>query len=130
MWMAETEKITINMNVVDLGKVDLLVEQGFYSNRTDFIKSSIRSQLNTHAQVIDQAVTMRAFTMGVSYYDKDTLEQLSKQNKTLSIKTIGMLILANDIDQELALKTISSIKVHGVFKASSKLKEALQPVMN
>lgn len=128
--MAETEKITINMNVVDLGKVDLLVEQGFYSNRTDFIKSSIRSQLNTHAQVIDQAVTMKAFNMGVSYYDKHTLELLLEQNKTLSIKTIGMLILANDIDEKLALKAINSIKVYGVFKASPKLKEALQPVMN
>ncbi|MEK4521025.1 CopG family transcriptional regulator [Psychrobacillus sp. FSL W7-1457] len=128
--MAETEKITINMNVVDLGKADLLIEQGFYSNRTDFIKTSIRNQLNTHAQVIDQAVTMKAFNMGVSYYDKHTLELLSEQNKTLSIKTIGMLILANDIDPELALKTIKSVKVYGVLKASPKLKEALQPLMN
>lgn len=128
--MAQTEKITINMNVVDLGKVDLLVEQGFYSNRTDFIKASIRNQLNTHTQVIDQAVTTKAFNMGVSYYDKQTLETLMEQNKTLSIKTIGMLILANDIDQDLALKTITSIKVYGVFKVSPKLKAALQPLMN
>ena len=122
MWMAETEKITINMNVVELGKVDLLVEQGFYSNRTDFIKASIRSQLATHNQVIDQVVNLKSFVMGVSVFSKHDLEKLAASNKKVSIKVIGMLVLTEDIDEKLAKQTINSIKVFGVFKASPGIK--------
>ncbi|TQR19018.1 CopG family transcriptional regulator [Psychrobacillus vulpis] len=127
--MAETEKITINMNVVDLGKVDLLIEQGFYSNRTDFIKTSIRNQLTTHSQVVDQVITQKHFIMGVSIYNRKTLEKLLNEKKSLSIKVVGMLVLSDDIEQELALKTINSIKIFGVFKARVELKEALQSII-
>ena len=120
--MAETEKITINMNVVELGKVDLLVEQGFYSNRTDFIKASIRSQLSTHSQVIEQVANLKSFVMGVSMFSKSDLEKLAASNKKISIKVIGMLVLTEDIDEELAKQTINSIKVLGVFRASPKVK--------
>jgi len=120
--MAETEKITINMNVVELGKVDLLVEQGFYSNRTDFIKAAIRSQLSTHHQVIEQVVHLNSFVVGVSVFSKEDLEKLAASNKKVSIKVIGMLVLSEDIGEELAKKTISSVKVLGVFKATSKVK--------
>ena len=120
--MAETEKITINMNVVELGKVDLLVEQGFYSNRTEFIKASIRSQLSTHSQVIEQVVNLKSFVMGVSVFSKSDLEELAASNKKVSIKVIGMLVLSEDIEEELAKQTISSIKVLGVFRASPKVK--------
>lgn len=71
--MAETEEITINMNVIDLGKIDLLVEQGFYSNRTDFIKNSIRNQLNSHSSVIENVITVKSYEIGINYYDRKTL---------------------------------------------------------
>ena len=120
--MAETEKITINMNVVELGKVDLLVEQGFYSNRTDFIKAAIRSQLTTHSKVLDEIITAKSFCLGVSYFNKEDLEKLAVEKKALDLKVVGMLLLAHDISAELALQTIKSIKVYGVFKASSEIK--------
>ncbi|MEO4053917.1 CopG family transcriptional regulator [Solibacillus sp. CAU 1738] len=123
--MAETEKITINMNVVDLGKVDLLVEQGFYSNRTDFIKTSIRNQLSTHANVVDTIITDKSYVLGVSHYTRESLEKVLAQNKILDIKVVGMLVFADDIDEELAIKTIKSLKVFGVFKATPEIKKVL-----
>ncbi len=123
--MAETEKVTINMNVVDLGQVDLLVEQGFYSNRTDFIKTAIRNQITSHSKVIEKVITDKAYLIGITYYDRKTLEQVAENNKVLDIKVVGMLVLKEDIDVELARKTIKSIKVFGVFKANPELKKAL-----
>ncbi|MEW9502462.1 CopG family transcriptional regulator [Jeotgalibacillus marinus] len=124
--MADTEKITVNMNVVDLGKIDLLVEQGFYSNRTDLIKSAIRNQLTSHAGIVDEIVVNKAILLGVLKYSKKDLEKLLKANEKMDIKLLGMLILEDDIDEELAIKTIESIKILGVFKAKSQLKKILK----
>ncbi len=124
--MAETEKITINMNVVDLGKVDLLVEQGFYSNRTDFIKTAIRNQLSTHSEVVDQMIVSKSYFIGVMLLNREELENLVALKKKIDIKVLGMLILSDDIDVALALKTIQSIKILGVVKASAELKKALK----
>lgn len=123
--MAETEKITVNMNVVDLGKVDLLVDQGFYSNRTDFIKSSIRNQLVTHATDVENLVVRKAFVVGVMRYKRKDLEQVFAANEKIDIKIVGMLILDEDIDVELATKTIRSFQVKGVLKASMEVKKVL-----
>lgn len=120
--MADTEKVTINMNVVDLGKVDLLVDQGFYSNRTDFIKTSIRNQLASHSREVDSVITDKSYVIGVSVYDRKTLEKVLKENKMLAIRAVGMVVLKDDVEVGLAIKTIKSIKVYGVFKASSELK--------
>jgi hypothetical protein len=124
--MADSEKITTNLNVVDLGKVDLLVEQGFYSNRTDFIKTSIRNQLISHNSIIEDMIMVKSYEIGINYYDRNTLEQVLEQNKLLDIKVVGMLVLKDDIDVELAKKTIKSIKVFGVIRASHELKIALK----
>ena len=126
--MAETEKITINMNVVDLGKVDLLVEQGFYSNRTDFIKTAIRSQLTTYSNVVEPLIKEKSFAVGISYFNKSLLEEVHSQNKQLDIKVVGMLVLADDIVEELAIKTINSVKVFGVLKASPEIKEVINQI--
>ncbi|MBS4172787.1 CopG family transcriptional regulator [Bacillus sp. FJAT-49736] len=123
--MADTEKITINMNVVDLGKVDFLVEQGFYSNRTDFIKTSIRNQLSTHAKEVETVITSKSYVLGITRYDKRSLTKLLNENKKLNIKVIGMLVFEDDINVELVEKTINSVKVFGVLKARPELKEAL-----
>lgn len=120
--MAETEKITINMNVVDLGKVDLLVEQGFYSNRTDFIKTSIRTQLINHSDMVDKMIIEKSYSVGVTYLSAAELEKLKKAKKSLDVKVVGLLIIDNDVDVELVKSTINSLKVLGVFKANENVK--------
>jgi len=123
--MSETEKITINLGVVDLGKIDLLVEQGFYTTRTDFIRAAIRSQLLTHHTEIQETVSRRTMVVGILLYNSSDLEKKLKKGEMMKISIAGMLILDNDITPELALATIESIKVSGVLKASDAVKQAL-----
>lgn len=126
--MAETEKITINMNVVDLGKIDLIVEQGFYSNRTDFIKTAIRNQLSTYSNVVEPLINEKSFTVGISYFNKYLLEEVFLQNKRLDIKVVGMLVLADDINEKLAFNTIGSLKVYGVLKATPEMRKVIDEI--
>jgi Arc/MetJ-type ribon-helix-helix transcriptional regulator len=123
--MPETEKITINMAAVDLGKVDLLVQESLYSNRTDFIRTAIRNQLDRHNLEIQQSVTRHSYVIGVLVYDRSDLEKLKLKGKKLEIKLIGFLHLGNDIPPELACEVIESIKFHGIFQASEVVKAAL-----
>ena len=123
--MAETEKITINMNAVDLGKVDLLVDQGFYSNRTDFIRTAIRNQLVVHSAEVEEIVVRKSYVMGVSHYSKKELEELRASNMKIDVKVIGLLAFDEDVDGELIKQTIESIQVKGVLKASRNVKEAI-----
>jgi Arc/MetJ-type ribon-helix-helix transcriptional regulator len=123
--MADTEKITINMSVVDLGQVDLLVKEGFYSSRTDFIRTAIRNLLNTHSEKVRDLVTKKALVVGVMSFNKKDLEEIRSKGVKLEIKALGMCFLADDISPDLALSTISSLEVMGVLKASNAVKEAL-----
>lgn len=123
--MADTEKITINISVVDLGRIDLLVEQGFYSTRTDFIRTAIRNHLSTHGNMIDEVVTRRALVVGVMGYTPEDLNRHLKNNEQVDIRVVGMLVIEKDVTPELAAATIRSIKVLGVFQASDAVKEAL-----
>ena len=120
--MAETEKITINVDVVDLGKIDLLVEQGFYSTRTDLIKSAIRNELVKHEQIVHQYAVKRAYTFGIMKLTKRELEEVITNGEKLDIKVIGMLLVDEEIPVELAKRAISSLKVHGAFKAKNEIK--------
>ena len=123
--MADTEKITINMNAVELGKIDLLVEQGHYSNRTDFIRSAIRSQLEKHTFEVQQAVTRNSYVIGALVYDKSDLEKYKAKGEKLNIKMMGLLHLGNNIPASLALEVIELVQVRGIFNASSEVKDAL-----
>jgi Arc/MetJ-type ribon-helix-helix transcriptional regulator len=123
--MADTEKITINISVVDLGRIDLLVEQGFYSTRTDFIRTAIRNHLNTHSSTIEEAVTRRAIVVGVLDFAQKDLNRYLKNKEQVDIRVVGMLYIEKDVTPELARATIKSIKVLGVFRASDEVKEAL-----
>lgn len=123
--MADTEKITLNMNIVDLGQIDLLVSQGFYTNRTDFIRTAIRNQLQTHSSQVEALVTRRTMAMGVFGYNRKDLEKALAEGSQLSIKVVGMLKLADDIPPELARQAIQSIEVLGVFSAPDPVKQAL-----
>jgi len=123
--MADTEKITINMSAVDLGKVDLLVQEGLYSNRTDFIRTAIRSQLDKHNLEIQQSVTRNSYVIGVLVFDRKDLEKYKQKGEKVKWTVVGLLHLANDVTPELAREVIESIQVRGIFQASEQVKEAL-----
>lgn len=124
--MAESEKMTINMNVVDLGKVDLLVEQGFYSNRTDFIRTAIRSQLDTHSDEVKEIVIRKSYVVGVVRYGRKELEKLRDSRTKIDVKVVGLLVFAEDVDAELVKQTVSSAQIRGVVKANAEVKLAIQ----
>jgi Arc/MetJ-type ribon-helix-helix transcriptional regulator len=121
----ETEKITINLGPIDLGQIDLLVGEGFYSNRTDLIRTAIRNQLATHAQVVNETVTRRALVLGMQHFSKRDLEAARAAGEQFDIQVLGLASIAADVSPELALETIASIVVLGAFHASSAVKAAL-----
>jgi Arc/MetJ-type ribon-helix-helix transcriptional regulator len=123
--MPEPEKITINMNVVDLGKVDLLVSEGFYSNRTDFIRTAIRNLLDRHDEELKRSVGRLELSLGVMHLNRAELEELKANGTKLAISITGLFSLANDVTPELARDVISSLKVVGVYRASQAVKDAL-----
>jgi Arc/MetJ-type ribon-helix-helix transcriptional regulator len=123
--MPETEKITINMSAVDLGKVDLLVQEGLYSNRTDFIRTSIRNLLDKHTLEIQQSVTRHSYVIGVLIYDKADFEKCQQKGEKLKINVIGFVHLASDISPELALEVVESLEVRGILQVSDPVRAAL-----
>ena len=123
--MADSEKMTINISVVDLGKIDLLVEEGFYSNRTDFIRTGIRHQLDKHQDEVKQTVTRKTMVVGAVKYGRNSLEERRAAGEKVSAWVVGSLTIADDVPVELALDTIESVKVYGVMKANKKIKDAL-----
>ena len=123
--MPDSEKITINMNAVDLGKIDLLVQEGVYSNRTDFIRTAIRSQLEKHTFEIQQSVTRHSHVIGALVYDKADFEKRKLKGERVDLSVVGLLHLADDISPELAREVVESIQVRGVFNASEAVKAAL-----
>lgn len=124
--MTETEKITINMGMVDLGRIDLLVEEGFYGNRTDFIRTAIRNQLDKHADEVSHVATRKDMVIGSLIYTRKDLEVFKARKQKLNIKVIGFFILSQDVTPALALEVIESVKVHGAFKAPDEVKIALK----
>lgn len=121
----DSEKITINVGPVDLGQIDLLVEEGFYSNRTDLIRTAIRNQLALHAHVVQETVTRRALVLGLQHFSKQDLEASRAARQRLNIQVLGLASIAADVSPELALATIESVVVLGAFHASPAVKSAL-----
>lgn len=121
----ETEKITINLGVIDLGQIDLLVQEGFYSNRTDFIRTAIRNQLATHAEVVKQTVARKTLVLGLQHYTRQDLEAVRAAGQKLQIHVLGLASIAEDVSPELARDTIDSIVVLGALHASPAVKAAL-----
>ncbi len=121
----DAEKITINLGVVDLGHIDLLVAEGFYGNRTDFIRTAIRNQIATHAEVVKQTVARRTLTLGLQHFTKADLEAARDAGQKLDIKVLGLAVIASDISPELARATIASLVVLGALQASPAVKAAL-----
>ncbi|MFQ5691223.1 MAG: CopG family transcriptional regulator [Gemmatimonadota bacterium] len=123
--MNETEKVTVNLTVVDIGQIDLLVEEGLYSNRTDFVRSAIRLQFNQHRDVVKQASVRRSMVVGVLTFDREALEQKRVAGEKIAIRAIGLVILTDDIPPQLAIDVIESIKVYGSLRAGDRVREAL-----
>ncbi len=123
--LSESEKITINLGLIDLGQIDLLVNEGFYSNRTDLIRTAIRNLLNTHADVVRQTVARKRLVLGLHHFSRQDLEAALKAGERLQIQVLGLASIANDVTVELALATIESILVLGSLQASSAIKTAL-----
>jgi Arc/MetJ-type ribon-helix-helix transcriptional regulator len=123
--LVDSEKITINLGMIDLGQIDLLVSEGFYSNRTDLIRTAIRNQLNTHAEVVRQTVARRSLVLGMHHYSRADLEAAQQAGIRLQIQVLGLASIASDVTVELALATIESISVLGALHASSAVKAAL-----
>jgi Arc/MetJ-type ribon-helix-helix transcriptional regulator len=123
--IADSEKITINLGVVDLGQIDLLIQEGLYSNRTDLIRTAIRGQLAVHAEVLRQTVARRTLVIGLQDYGRRDLEAARDAGQRLRIQALGLVRIADDVTPELALQTIESIAVLGVLQASPQVKAAL-----
>ena len=123
---ADSEKITINLGYVDLGHVDLLVEEGLYSNRTDFIRTAIRSQLDRHGEAVRQSLARHRLDLGLRRYGREDLEAVRAAGETLHIQVLGLAVIADDVSPELARAAIASIHVLGALQASPDVKAALR----
>jgi Arc/MetJ-type ribon-helix-helix transcriptional regulator len=124
---ADSEKITINLGYVDLGQIDLLVQEGFYTNRTDFIRTAIRAQLDRHGDALRQAGARHQLELGLCRYSRAELEALREAGSTIHIHVLGLAIIASDVTPDLALATIASLHVLGALQASPEVKAALRP---
>lgn len=120
-----TEKITVNLGLVDLGQIDLLVEEGFYANRTDFIRTAIRRQLESRAGAVDDTVARRTLVLGSQHLDRRHLERLRDAGQTIELRVLGLATVADDVTPELALATIAAVDVLGAFRAPRAVKAAL-----
>ena len=123
--LEKTEKITINLGLVDLGQIDLLVQEGFYTNRTDFVRTAIRNQLTTHADVVKRMVARKTLVLGMQHYTRYDLEAVRTAGEKLQISVLGLVSIAEDVSPDLALATIDSIEVLGALRASAAVKAAL-----
>jgi Arc/MetJ-type ribon-helix-helix transcriptional regulator len=121
----DSEKITINLGYVDLGGIDLLVGEGFYANRTDFIRTAIRNQLERHADAVQRSVTRKSLDLGLRHYSRADLEAARGRGETLQIHVLGLASIADDVSPELASATIASVVVLGALRASPAVKAAL-----
>lgn len=119
------EKITINLGFVDLGQIDLLVQEGFYANRSDLIRAAIRNQLATHAEAVRQSVARKTLVLGIQHFSADDFRALQAAGQTLQIRVLGLASIATDVSPELALAAIESITVLGALHASPAVKAAL-----
>jgi Arc/MetJ-type ribon-helix-helix transcriptional regulator len=122
---ADSEKITINLGYVDLGHIDLMVQDGFYSNRTDFIRTAIRNQLERHADVVAKSVVRKSLDLGLRNIGRPELEACRDRHEKLDIRVLGLATIAEDVPADLAEATISSITVLGAFHASAAVRRAL-----
>ena len=120
-----SEKITINVGLVDLGQIDLLVSEGFFANRTDFVRTAIRRQLESRSDAVERTVSRRELVLGIEHYGRDALEQLRDSGRMVELRVLGLATIADDVPPELAVATIARVEVLGAFRAPRAVKAAL-----
>lgn len=125
MKLPDNEKITINLGFVDLGQIELLVQEGFYSNRSDFIRTAIRNQIERHSETVKQLVTRKSVDLGLHHITAARLRAAAEAGEQLDIHVLGLAVIAPDVTPELALATIASLRVLGALHASQAIKTAL-----
>lgn len=121
----KSEKITVNVGLVDLGQIDLLVREGFFGNRTDFIRTAIRSQLESRSGVLESTVARHELVLGSAHYSRHDLEALRDSGRMVALRVLGLASIADDVSPDLAVATIASVDVLGAFRASRAVKAAL-----
>jgi len=121
----KSEKITINLGLVDLGQIDLLVSEGFFANRTDFIRTAIRRQLESRSGTVERTAAQRELVLGVQHCSRDALEQLRESGRMVQLRVLGLATIADDVSPELAVATIERVEVLGAFRAPVAVKAAL-----
>jgi Arc/MetJ-type ribon-helix-helix transcriptional regulator len=121
----DSEKLTLNLGFVDLGSIDLLVRDGFFSNRSDFIRTAVRNQLATHAETAKQAASRLTLELGLRTYARHDLEAVQASGEKLRIRVLGLAVIADDVTPDLARATIESITVLGALHAPAEVKTAL-----
>ncbi len=121
----DSEKITVNLGYVDLGHIDLMVQEGFYANRTDFIRTAIRNQLERHGDAAKRSVARKGLELGLLQYTRKDLEAARAAGEKLHIRVLGLASIAAEVTPELAGSTIASITVLGTLHASPAVKAAL-----
>lgn len=122
---ADTEKITINLGFVDLGRIDLLVREGFYASRSDLIRAAIRAQLDRHDSAVAPTIVRDDFVMGLRDVTLAELQGMADANQVLDLRVIGLARFASDIPAELVASTIRSIEVLGTIQASAGVRKVL-----
>lgn len=125
----KTEKITLNLGLVDLGQIDLLVQEGFYANRTDFLRAATRNQLSAHSVALGQTVARKTLELGVRHITAAELEKHREAASKVHIRVLGLATIASDVSPELAAATIESVEVLGAFRATAEVKAALEQRM-
>ncbi len=120
-----SEKITINVGLIDLGQIDLLVSEGFFANRTDFIRTALRRQLESRSGAVETTVARRELVLGVEHYSRDALERARDSGQLVELRVLGLASIADDVSPELARATIARVEVLGAFRATHAVKEAL-----
>lgn len=123
--VGETEKMTINLGVVDLGQIDLLVQEGFYSNRSDLVRTAVRNQIAVHSDALKQTVARRALTLGLQHWSRAELELLKAAGEQVHIQVVGLARIADDVTPALARATVASVSVLGAFHAPAAVRRAL-----
>ena len=123
--LADSEKITINLGFIDLGQIELLVQEGFYSNRTDFIRTAIRNQIERHAEVVNRVLTRKNVDLGVRHVTRADLMAALAAGEMLHIRVLGLAVIAADVPADLARDTIAALTVLGALQATDAVKAAL-----
>jgi Arc/MetJ-type ribon-helix-helix transcriptional regulator len=121
----KTEKITVNLGLVDLGQIDLLVQEGFFANRTDFIRTAVRTQLAARSEALEQTAARRTLILGSAHYTRRDLEEIRDAGQMIHIRVLGLASIAADVPPQLALDTIASVEVLGAFRAPAAVKTVL-----